>query len=123
MKYAISKALHDEVFIIKEHSLLIDIASLIDAINRKEIIFDTGELRSDFLATFTKSERYDNKTLLEMTNSRRDEPIIISNFGGANRVIDGNHRLIKRISEGYETCLIIGVSPAILEQFSESLGF
>jgi hypothetical protein len=123
MKYKISNALHDEVFIIREHSMLIDIASLIDAINQKEIMFDTVEMKSDFLATFIKSDIYNKKALQKMTDKRRDEPIIITNFGNKNRIIDGNHRLIKRINDGYKTCFVITVSPSILELFSEPLGY
>lgn len=51
MKYKISNALDNEIFIIREYSLLIDIASLIDVINQKEIMFDTGEMKSDCLVT------------------------------------------------------------------------
>lgn len=123
MKYTISKALQDEVFIVRDSSLLIDIARLIDTINQKEIIFDIREMRSDFLATFIKSDLYDKKILLEMTNTRRNEPIIVTNLGGKNRIIDGNHRLKKCINEGCETCFVIVVSPVILEQFSEPLGY
>lgn len=123
MKYKISNALHDEVFVIREHSMLIDIASLIDAINQKEIMFNTVEMKSDFLAIFIKSDIYNKKALQKMTDKRRDEPIIITNFGNKNRIIDGNHRLIKRINDGYKTCFVITVPPSILKLFSEPLGY
>ncbi len=86
-------------------------------------MFDTGEMKSDCLATFIKSDIYDKKTLQKMSNKRRNEPIIITNFGDKNRIIDGNHRLIKRINDGYKTCFVIAVLPTILEQFSEPLGY
>ena len=76
----------------------------------------------NFLCSFVRSDCNDKEALSSMSNSRRDEPVIVTHFCDGNRVIDGNHRLIKRFSDGFDKCQVIEVPLNILEQFIESSG-
>ena len=119
----ISRGRSDEVFIIREHSLLIDITKLIDAINNSDVRFEQTELDTSHLSTFIRSDLLNKESLLKMRDSRRDQPLIISYFRDVNRIIDGNHRFVKRQEEGFSRCKVIVLSHEVLEDFIEPSGF
>lgn len=118
----ISKGRSDEVFVISAHSLQIDIAKLIDAINNSNVKFEQTEMDTSYLSTFIRSNMISMESLLNMKTSRRDEPLLISYLMGEKRIIDGNHRFVKRQEEGFSQCKVIALHPEVLEDFKEPPG-
>jgi len=119
----ISKGLNDEVFVIRDLSLFIDIAVLIDDVNSNAIQFESGKINIMRLETFVKSDCVDCTFMAEMSDSRRDEPIIVSSFHDADRIIDGNHRLLKCKSDGLKECAVVVIKHDALSKYSELLGY
>ena len=117
----ISKSMNDEVFMIMEHLLEIDISHLIDAINSKNIEFDSGVMSVSYLSKFNRSTKINNEVISNMSNARRDEPIIISVISEAGWIIDGNHRLTRRQLDEYVNCDVVAIPPNILLEYSVCL--
>lgn len=123
MSPLISKAHYKEAFILKECALVIDVEGLVDALNRRCFPFETVEMEMEELELFAKLDFREDRILTEMTDVRRDEPVIVASYGRELRVVDGNHRIKKRMLDGFGCCEVIIVPPAVLCQFAEPLAF
>lgn len=119
----ISKGRVDEVFVIREHSILIKIADLIDAINQGTVEYSLGRFSVAELTSFIGADRARDEVLKALPASRRDEPLVVSLINGEARVIDGNHRLAKRDRDGFGFCEVLELRAESLEHFVEPLGF
>ena len=108
---------------IREASLLVKIHHLIEAINNNEVEFKTGHMTMEFISSLVTSDRVCESTINNMPDYRRDQPLIYTYIADQGRIIDGNHRLAKRISDGYPSCEVIAVDPEVLLKFCEELGF
>lgn len=118
MKNLITKSKNDEVFVVDIfENKIINIDYLIDAINRNEISYTMNEMNISLLLSYITSNKIDETFLINMEKSRRDEPIILATCWGETRIIDGNHRLKKRLKDGYDSCMVIFVPLDILESF------
>ena len=115
----ISKIFQDEEYTIRKYSLKINISNLIDAINKSEIKYELEELKIEELPLVIISEGIDEKYMKNINDKRRDEPIIITIINEELFLIDGNHRLNKRIQDGFKIFKILFILPNELERFIE----
>jgi len=113
----ISNAADKEVFSIREFGFEFDIESLIYDINHNKVEHEVLDLEIDHLLTFVRSDMPDMNAIENMSESRKSEPIIATIIDEKNRVIDGNHRLIKCNNDGLKSCKVIFVSPHLLEAY------
>ena len=117
----ISKNLKDEEYTIRKHSLKINISCLIDAINKSEVNYELDEFKIEELSDLIVSDGIDEKYIININNERRDEPIIVTVIFNEIYIIDGNHRFIKRINDGFKVFKILYISPEELKPFIEFL--
>lgn len=119
----ISKGLSDEVFVFRQHSILIKIAELIDAINQGAVAYSVGRLSVGKLKTFVGSGAVREDVLAGLQDRRRDEPLLISFIYGEPWIIDGSHRLEKRGQDGFGFCEVLEFRAKSLKDFVAPLGF
>lgn len=114
----ITKGLIDEVFVIRELDLIIKIHSIISSINQYPEEFVLYEAPLVIIKSFVVTDRISRSTVMAINDKRRDQPLIITNLHNQSRVIDGNHRLIKREVDGFLNCYFYLVPPEKLINFS-----
>ena len=117
----ISKGLVDEVFVLRDLHVMIQIAPLIDALNKLSDV-DPLWYPTDHLRSMNRADRIVTTVVACMTDARRDEPVLIACLPDT-WVIDGNHRLAKRQLDGFGETQAIVVPPTILVPFIAELGF
>lgn len=115
----ISHGKHEEVFILEKFNILIDIEKLIDAINSNSINYSFGTLEISEIDNYVHSNSIDKNHIESMSLNRINEPIVITTLGNKNRIIDGNHRFVKRKTDGLTSCEIVYIEPTELESYVE----
>ena len=111
--------MNDEVFVCGDLGLLVRIAALIDALNAGPTI-DPLCCPTDNLGRLRRANRIDPAVLAEMTDARRDEPVLVACLPDP-WVIDGNYRLAKRIQDGFKETEAVLVPPDLLIPFISPL--
>ncbi len=118
----LSRSMQDECFLCRELGVLVQIFHIIDAINAAtdaEVFFRPVEE----LLALSRADRIDGRTVENMSEARRDEPVLIAALGGSYWIIDGNHRLARRQRDGFQDAAVVEVSPELLKPCVHPLGF
>ncbi len=113
----ISNGIDKEVFVINEYGFHFDIETLINDINKNKVEHETLELNIEQLLTFVRTDIQNKNAISSMSEKRKNEPLIVTNIGDKNRIIDGNHRLIRRKNDGETNCSVVFVSSHLLEAY------
>lgn len=117
MNVILSKGVDDEVFLLKSLEIQIMISELIDFINFNSELFDVRECETDILLNLNRSDYINPNNLNSISESRLDEPVLVTKIGDYEFLIDGNHRLQKRkVLSKFKTKYIL-VNGEQLDQF------
>ncbi|NVK57907.1 MAG: hypothetical protein HWE26_20090 [Alteromonadaceae bacterium] len=92
----IEKGASDEIFVLQDFGIQIDIAGLIDHINSNEDQYQVCECATSRLLEVNRADGINREVLANMSDSRSNQPILVTAIDEYEWVIDGNHRLIKR---------------------------
>lgn len=117
--FMIDTGYKDEVFTIREENIEIKIYELIDSINRNVIVFELSSKPIEYLLNLIVADKISIKTINDMLPERRDQPLIYTYLAGSGRIIDGNHRLIKRQRDGFDHCVVVAISSEDLKEYCE----
>jgi len=114
----ITVAMHDEVFVLRQLGCCIQIAGLIRAINKAADLpahkFSTADL-----AAMHRSDGLSRSHLAGISEQRLHEPLIVCELRDEMWIVDGNHRLEKRLSLGIETTTAVVVPPELWTRYLE----
>jgi hypothetical protein len=114
----VSKGLSDEVYVIRDLDIIIRIHEIIDYLSSESAELQVFSVLTVSLLKLTRSDIIISNTISNMENDRRDQPILITDLYGEERIIDGHHRLQKRHSDGFHYCHIIYISKDLIVRFS-----
>ncbi len=117
----ISKGLKDEVFVIRELDLIIEVHAIIDYISQHPEEVDLYEASIGDIKGFIQSDKINYSSVEEVGEQRIIEPLLIIELHNVVRVIDGNHRLLKRELDGLLKCSFYLIPAEILVKFSSPL--
>jgi hypothetical protein len=112
----------DEVFVLRELGCCIRIADLIHAVNRAPEL-SRIEVETARLAVMRRSDRLSKSYLGGISEPRLSEPVLVGALAEALWIIDGNHRLERRIRLQIEHTGVIFVPADVLLQHLEALDF
>lgn len=113
----IDKGLSDEVFVLQAFGIQIDIAGLIGDINNNEGQYQVSECSTSRLLEVNRTDEINKEVLTEMTESRSNQPILITAIDEYEWIIDGNHRLLKRVELAKESVRYIPINGAQLDPY------
>lgn len=111
----------DEVFVATDLNLVISIHSLIQSINAGKVEFIRCNKRTCDLIESIRSDEINGRIVDSMSLERRDQPILYAFLAGKGRIVDGNHRLLRRKQDGTSSTEIIDISSSVLQRYSEPL--
>ncbi|MGS0681210.1 hypothetical protein ACVBIL_08630 [Shewanella sp. 125m-7] len=117
----IEAGIDDEVYVIEDKNLLINVFRLIESINSNAVEFDKIVIPIDDLLDLVLTDRINRECIRSMPPARREQPLIYINLGGYGRIIDGNHRLIRRKEDSFKYCEVLVVSVDALKNYCEPL--
>ncbi|GGI81593.1 hypothetical protein GCM10007978_19300 [Shewanella hanedai] len=115
----ISQGKPEEVFVLREFNVLIDIEKLIGAINRNSIKYLFEPMDISEIECCVRSDIIEKIHIENMCLNRSNEPIIITTLGDKDRIIDGNHRFVKRKNDGFNSCKVVYIEQSELKEFIE----
>lgn len=113
----IEKGVADEVLVLQSFGIQIDIAGLIDHINSNESQYQVCECATNRLLEANRTDGISQEVLVQMSESRSSQPILIAAIDEYEWIIDGNHRLLKRVDLEKETTCYIPINGAQLEPY------
>lgn len=112
----ISKGAPDEKYTVLKWHLVIRIHELIDflASDSNKIHFKSYILPLSEVLNFNTSHEIDSEVIRSMKGFRKVQPILVAIIQNEFWVIDGNHRLRKKILDGDTDCEVVIVPNELL---------
>jgi hypothetical protein len=111
----------DECFVLREHDILIRLYDLVDHINSHQTEFSSQWFDTRHLLSLRRSNGVSDSYAANISESRRDEPLLVCQIAGEHWIVDGNHRLRRRTHDGLVLTPVMVVPADTLLQFVERL--
>ena len=105
----------DETLVLQTFGIQMNIAGLIGHINSNDSQYQIFECATERLLKLNRTDGINCEILAQMTESRSNQPILITAIDGYEWVIDGNHRLIKRAALDKESTCYISINSTQLK--------
>lgn len=113
----IDKGVDDEIIVLQTFGIQINIADLIDDINRNSDRYPIRECETDALLGINRTDGINTEILENISQARLNQPILITAIDGYEWIIDGNHRLLKRYELGKKITNYIPINCDQLDPF------
>ncbi|KGD63155.1 hypothetical protein T9A_00475 [Alcanivorax jadensis T9] len=113
----VEKGADDEVLVLQRFGIQINIAGLIDHINRNSSVFQIKECDTGVLLSINRTDGINSKTLKQMSEIRLEQPVLVTVIDEYEWLIDGNHRLLKRHELGKQSTNYIPINGGQLDPF------
>ncbi|MUK70257.1 hypothetical protein [Aliivibrio fischeri] len=119
----IEKGAPDEVFLILKWNMEIRIHELIDdlALLQGNHGLKSASFNVTDILGFNTSHEIEIEHISAMSESRKDQPILIACIQNECWVIDGNHRLKRKDKDGYTECNAIFIPNEMLYKYCQPL--
>lgn len=113
----IDKGAIDEILVLQFFGIQINITGIVDRINSNEDQFQVCECATRRLLEVNRTDGINREVLDKMTESRISQPILVTVIDEYEWVIDGNHRLFKRVELARESTCYIPINGEQLDPF------
>jgi len=113
----LEKSADDEVLVLQVFGIQIDISGLIEHINNNPSRHQICECETHKLLKLNRTDGINRETLSQIKESRLNQPVLVAAIDEYEWIIDGNHRLLKRLELGKETTPYIPINGVQLDQF------